>query len=360
MSDERRTPLSGDEAVHLLRLLALARGRGFPLLGTLEASGDLPGLPAIRRMMPRLRAAGEERFLDEVASSLEAGIDAPAGGALRLLARGGLPADGLVRLAGWIGGRVALRRRFRAAVVYPFSVALTGAIVYSLLVTGFAGALLASVFEDLFAGLGASLPVPTKLALAIWGVPARIFSSPATAVAWSGVVLAAAALVLRFGATLHDRRVAFWIPVVGRRIRLHGAADFCGGLGFLLGQKVPLADALSASAGAVSNREMRRRLSRLSAGLDEGGNLGEALRAATALPPSVRWRLWAAYYRSDLPAELERVADDARSELETSGRRLDAGASLFGWAVAVVALLPIAFFVVAMYMPMFSLLSKIG
>ena len=78
------------------------------------------------------------------------------------------------------------------------------------------------------------------------------------------------------------------------------------------------------------------------------------------MPRSVRWRLWSAYYRSDLVGELQRVADSSGRELAAQEWRITNGAAVLSWLLAAIALAPVGLLVIAMYMPMFSLLSKIG
>jgi type II secretory pathway component PulF len=94
--------------------------------------------------------------------------------------------------------------------------------------------------------------------------------------------------------------------------------------------------------------------------VEQGENFAECLRAEQALLPSFRWRLWSAYYRSELEDELLAVAATAEDELKASELRIvNSAQTVYGLLAASVAF-PIGVVVVAMYLPMFTLISQIG
>jgi len=74
----------------------------------------------------------------------------------------------------------------------------------------------------------------------------------------------------------------------------------------------------------------------------------------------VTWRLWSAYFRSDFPGELERCAEACVLELRARQGRTQVLMDAVAWVFAVLVGIPIGALVIAMYLPMFHLISKIG
>ncbi len=309
-------------------------------------------MPHLERLLPRLRQAGEEGILDELGAALARGRDQAGEGMLKALRRASLPADGLLELARWLAGSSRKRDQFLGAIGYP----LTLAVVASLAGTSVVWATIGTGIGPLLASLGAGLPLPTRFVLSF----VRLTTDPVWMWVFTPGVLALVIAIAWFGVTLPDRRVALFLPALGRYARLSATGSFCAALHALLRTGVPLPEAVDLAAGTVSNRHLRGRLQQMASQIRSGEAPGEVFRRTSVFPPSTAWRLWLAYYRSDIVEELRRAGSALESELQVLERRTTAFAVLGSWGLVLVVLAPIGLAVVALMMPMFSLISKIG
>lgn len=358
----RRPPtLAGYEVAYLLRLLGAARLHNQPLLPTVEAAGDIAGLPRLRRWLPTLRAAGEEGFLDTLETALDAGADRAGAALLRALRRVGLPAKGLLELASWYRERASSRIKMYQAVSYPICVMSTIALLYLLFFHTFLAPILMAQFDAMYQTLGSSLPLPTMFFVKLYRPFQLMLSDPLLATLYSGVVLLIAYAVVRFGARLVDLPIALYVPALSRYVRFEAMKRFADTLALQLQYETPMPEALGLAAAVVSNSALRRRLASIAPRVAAGESLGEILREAQYLPRTPAWRLWAAYYRAEFLPELRRVSELCLREIDIRGQRVRGAATVIAWALVLFLIGPsIGTLVIAAYLPLFNLISKIG
>jgi type II secretory pathway component PulF len=349
--------VAGLDAVYLVRMLALAREREMSLGPAVAAVGDIPGLRRSRRFARAASGLDDLELLDALARAFERGGDMAAAGSLRALGRVGVPASGLRRLAEWFERRSAQQLQLLGAVFYPLTVMVTGVLAFSLLLHGVLLPVVLHGFDQLYEGFGVNLPWLTSLFLKAYGIPWLFLASPVSAVVYVAVVLGIAGWIVWFTMRFSNLGVSARLPLVGQFLRWEAAAGFSSTLAFLLEQEIPLPDAVRLAAGAVANPRLGRTLGALADGVESGGSLVESLRASQALPASVTWRLRSAYYRDRFEQELEAVAAASRIELDIWEHRVRSSVKVIVMLVAVVALLPVALAVIAMYMPMFGIIS---
>ncbi len=356
--------IDGLDAALVLRLLAMARSRNLPLRSAVEAASGLDGRPRLSRLVARLSAAGEEGLLAELGASLRAGRDQAAAASLGALAREGLPSSGLLDLSRWVTARATERGRFLRAIGYPLSIAVTACFLAAFLFQNTIGLFALGELQSTF-GIVEDLPsdepgILTTIALLAGRFGRWLGEHPSAFLAWAFAVLLTSVGVFLYGSRIQDRALALWIPGFRRYVQLSGARAFCGTLHALLRSGVPAPEALETAASTVSNVSLRRRLGMLAIGVAGGEGLGELFRTTTALPPFVRWRLWSAYFRSDLVDELSRTARALDAELSVSEGRVASLATLLSWGLAFLALLPVAFFVSSVSKTTTRILSVIG
>ena len=357
-------PIDGLDASLLLRLLAMARGRNLPLRSAVEAASGLEGRPRLSRLLARLSAVGEESLLDELGAALRGGRDGAAASSLEALRQAGLPSAGLVDLSRWLSARAAERGRFLAVIGYPLSISVTACFLAAFLFQSTVGL---HGLAQLDANLGIFRDFDTEnrglftsLALLAGRFAGWLAESPAALLGWAVVVLLVSAGVFLFGTRIQDRTLALAIPGLRKYVRLTGARSFCGTLHLLLRSGVPAPAALDTAVATVANASLRRRLGHLAAGAERGEGLGELLRTTTALPPFVGWRLWSAYFRSDLVDELSRIALALDVEVSISERRVASLANAVSWSLAILGLVPVVAFVSGISKLSLNLFSVIG
>lgn len=182
--------------------------------------------------------------------------------------------DGLAR---FLEQRVAIAESVTSALIYPIILGVLVVLTLALVIM-----VVLPEFEPIFRDLGAALPLPTRMAMAIGGF-FRNF--------WWLVLLLGGALVFSAYAALrqphHRLRMDIWllrVPIVGLLISKAEAGRFTRTLGALLHGGLPLPQALSLASDSVRNRAVGDRLKGCVAAVREGGGLSVALQRTGTLP----------------------------------------------------------------------------
>lgn len=241
----------------------------------------------------------------------------------------------------------AIRRRVRLALVYP-ALVLTVAVG----AVGFLLVVVVPTFAELFADFDAPLPAPTRLVVAASaGLRAHL---PLIAL---GLALVAFGLRAS-GRTPRGRR--FWdrahlaTPVFGPIVRQGEAARFCRTVSTLTGSGVPLVEALAAAAAGAQNQVVADAVADARGRVERGGTLAGPLRRSAALPSLLVEMVAVGEATGQLDEVLGQTAAHFEAEVEAS---VDALASVLEPALVVVLGLLVGGILVAIYLPMFDLVT---
>ena len=256
----------------------------------------------------------------------------------------------LERLAAYIEKHVALRGQVRSAMMYPLAVlAIAGVVV---------GVILWKViptFAELFEGLGAVLPLPTRLVIAA-------SDSFAGAVPLLGLgVLGTVLLFRRYHATRSGRRAidrtTLRVPLVGDIVRRNAVARFCRTLSTLLGAGVPILDSLEITAGTAGNAVVEDAVMRTRDAVERGETVAAPLRDTEVFPILVTQMIHVGETTGALDAMLARVADFYEEEVD---RAVSGMTALLEPVVVAVLGVIVGGIVVAMYLPVFDLIGRLA
>lgn len=163
-----------------------------------------------------------------------------------------------------------LRSRVRSALIYP-ALLLTVAVSSILILLTW----VIPRFEEMFAGLGATMPLPTRIVIATGNFLADHWLL-LLVVALSLALLARA--LLRFPAVReHWDAALLGLPFVGMLVARIQLARFSRTLGTLLRNGIPLVEAIALGAETVSNVVYRRAIHGADARLRQGESLTSAL-----------------------------------------------------------------------------------
>ena len=159
---------------------------------------------------------------------------------------GGILDTILKRLATYIEKNVKLKAQVKAAMTYPIAVLSIAAIVVAAILWK-----VIPTFATLFAGLGATLPLPTRIVIAL----SNSLVSYMPVVLVGGVALTFA--FRQFNGTERGRRVVdatlLKVPVLGAVLRKVAVARFCRTLATLLASGVPILEGLEITAKTAGN-----------------------------------------------------------------------------------------------------------
>ena len=253
--------------------------------------------------------------------------------------------DVLERLAEYTENRESLRDKVMIAFIYPALVTIVAC-----LVIGFLLVYVVPQVTRVFANLGQTLPLATRILIAI-----SDFARASGAFWLAGLVLAFIAARLLLRDESRRRRWHGWllrVPLVGRLIRSVNAARFADTLGILTSSGVPLLASLQSAAAVLTNLPMRAAVDEAVRRVREGGALAPALGAAKLFPPLVIHLIASGEATGRLDTMLARAAEAQSRELENWIRGLTALLEpLLILAMGVVVL----FVVLAILLPIFEM-----
>jgi type IV pilus assembly protein PilC len=263
---------------------------------------------------------------------------------------GGILDTILQRLSTYIEKSVKLNSQVKSAMIYPVAVISIACIVVAVILWK-----VIPVFASLFASLGAELPLPTRVVIALSNFIADFW--------WLiGLVGVATVYGLRkYHETYKGKRVLDGIllhmPVLGMLLRKIAVARFCRTLSTLTSSGVPILDGLQITARTAGNSIIEDAIMATRKSVEEGKTISEPLGDTEVFPSMVVQMIAVGEQTGALDTMLSKIADFYEDEVDA------AVAGLMKLLEPVlIAFLGVAIggIVIAMYMPMFSLISQIG
>lgn len=329
---------AGLPLVQCLEILAQQQDNKFFQQTLLQVRQDVEEGSTLAAAMAR-----HPRVFDQLYSNMvEAG---ETGGILDLI---------LQRLSTFIEKIVKLKRDVISALIYPSAVILmaVGAVAVIMVVV-------IPQFQNIFLGLlgpGELLPLPTRIVvgfsnfLAGWGGLAILVGIIGTVVG------------LRFyyrtpgGRKIMDT-VMLKFPVLGGIFRKIAVARFSRTLSTLLSSGVPILQSLDITARTAGNIVIENAIHKVRAGVERGESFVEPLKATDVFPHMVSQMVGIGEQTGALDAMLGKIADFYEQEVDSAIANL----------LTMIEPLLIAFLgvtigsiVIAMYLPLFSLIGKLS
>ena len=256
----------------------------------------------------------------------------------------------LNRLATTIEQQVNLRRKVKSAMTYPVVV---GIIVVLILIAMLI--FVVPMFKGMYGDLDAKLPMPTMVLLALSNAFKKffpLFFLGAGFGVWS---------MKRWVKTPGGRRrwdgMKLRAPVFGPLAHKTALARFSRSLAALVRSGVPILDALDIVRETCGNTIVAEAVAQTQAAVKSGESLARPLEAHPVFPPMVTQMIAVGEETGALDELLEKIADFYDSEVEAT---VDALTSLIEPLLIVVMGVAVGGMVVALYMPMFSIIGKLG
>lgn len=260
----------------------------------------------------------------------------------------------LQRLATLIEKVVKLKRSIVSASIYPAAVITVaiGAIAVIMVVV-------IPQFEQIFLGLlgpGEKLPLPTRIVMAISGFLAG----------WGGLAILLAIIGTAIGTRFyyktekgrwHIDTLLLKLPVFGSILRKIAVARFSRILSTLLSSGVPILQSLDITSKTAGNIVIEDAILKVRAGVERGENFVEPLKATKVFPHMVGQMIGVGEQTGALDAMLGKIADFYEEEVDSAIADL-----LAMIEPALIAFLGVTIgsIVIAMYMPLFSLIGKLA
>ncbi|MBK5258324.1 MAG: type II secretion system F family protein [Thermoanaerobaculia bacterium] len=263
---------------------------------------------------------------------------------------GGILDTILQRLAAYIEKSVKLNSQVKSAMIYPVAVISIAVIVVIVILWK-----VIPVFAALFKGLGAELPMPTQIVIAMSNFIADYW--------WLvfGVTAATVYFLRRYHETYRGKRVLDGIilkaPVLGMLLRKIAVARFCRTLATLTSSGVPILDGLQITARTAGNSVIEDAIMATRKSVEEGKTISEPLADTEVFPSMVVQMIAVGEQTGALDTMLSKIADFYEDEVDNAVAGL-----MKLLEPLLIAFLGVAIggIVIAMYMPMFSLIGAMG
>jgi type IV pilus assembly protein PilC len=258
---------------------------------------------------------------------------------------GGLLAEILDRLAGFLEASARLRKKIKSAMTYPVIV-----ICIAMAITIFLIVKVVPIFGEIFADFGSKLPAPTQFLIDV---------SDFMRGEW--YFLLGGAFGIFFGIRTFIRSTRgkqLWdkwklkLPVFGPLIHKICMSRFARTFAQLIRSGVPILEVLDIVGGASGNHVVETSIKGVSGDVEKGDNLSVALSKKTIFPPMMLRMVAAGEATGKIDTMLEKMADFWDEEIEAM---LDALTSLIEPMLIVFLGVIVGGIVIAMFLPIFKL-----
>ena len=256
----------------------------------------------------------------------------------------------LTRLADALEKRQERKAKVTGAMAYPAFMTLVGGGVLFFLLS-----FIIPTLTGLFDNLGAALPWPTRMLLAVSGF---------LKVYWWAVLLALGGLAVLFSRHLKKEKNyrkletrLFRLPLFGPLFQKLLLAQSLRGLAVMTGGGVPLNTALNVTSLALGRSSFAEALATASEMVGQGRSLADGLGASGLFPPLAKRMVAVGEASGTLTDMLARVAQTYESETD---RILAALTSLVEPVIILVMGLLVGFVVMAVLLPIFDLSGLVG
>src|SRR2546426_2362572 len=262
---------------------------------------------------------------------------------------GGILDTILKRLATYIEKAVKLAGQVKSAMIYPIAVVViaggvVGVILWKVIPT----------FAALFSGLGAELPLPTRVV--IWMSDPLVRYMPFILVGRGAAVYGAK----QYYGTPGGRHVVdggvLKMPILGLIMRKIAVARFCRTLSTLISSGVPILDGLEITAKTSGNAIVEDGIMVTRKSIERGETISAPLKETAIFPAMVTQMIGVGEATGALDTMLAKIADFYEEEVDTAVAGL-----LTLLEPIMIAILGgvVGGIVIAMYMPIFDLISKL-
>ena len=262
---------------------------------------------------------------------------------------GGMLDEVLLRLSVTLEKQLELKRKIKSAMAYPIAIGCIIVLIVSAMLM-----FVVPMFEGMYNDLGGTLPVPTRILIALSG---------ALTTYWWMIglsVVTATFLLRRWAATPNGRfsldRVKLKMPVFGLLVHKTAIARFTRTLASLIRSGVPIMEALDI-VGETAGNAVVESLQAVDSYLGIGQSMSASLGTHAVFPDMVVQMMAVGEETGALDEMLEKIAEFYDSEVSAT---VDALTSLIEPLLMVAMGVTVGGMVVALYLPMFQIINLVN
>lgn len=348
---EKYQPISLKDMVIFSRQFAAMIESGVAMLRALNVLSEQTGNPRLKKALEQIRYEIEQgSTLSDTLSKHPGIFDRLYVAMVKAGEAGGVLDQVLNRLAGFMEEKSKLTQQVRAAMTYPVVVMLIAVVVFYAMLT-----LVLPTFSGLFTSLGSELPAYTRFLIII----SNFLRSWYMLVVIGGIGVAVWVIKNWYetkGGRLTLDFTLLNMPVMGDILRKVAVARFTRTFGTLVKSGVPIVTALDVVKDSAGNAVLAKAIEAIIAKVQQGGTISGPLSESKIFPPMVTQMVAIGEETGQLETMLEKIADFYDVEVETAVEGLT---SLMEPLMIVVLGGLVGAIVIGMYLPIFTVISKI-
>jgi type IV pilus assembly protein PilC len=262
---------------------------------------------------------------------------------------GGILDTILMRLATFMEKNDALVRKVKGAMIYPGVImSVAGIAIVVLLI------FVIPVFQGMFASVGLTLPLPTRIVIAMseflqgywWMVGIGAFGSYKGIQKWYATP----------DGKLKLDKLMLQMPVLGDVLRKSAVSRFTRTLGTLISSGVSILDGLEITAKTAGNRVIQDAIMQSRSSIAGGDTISAPLAKSNVFPPMVISMIAVGEQTGGLDEMLSKIADFYDEEVDAAVGGL---LSLMEPIMIVFLGVVVGGMVVAMYLPIFDMINAV-
>jgi len=339
------------DIVVFTRQFATMIDAGLPLVQALEILSKQTESPSLAAVIGKVKNDVESgatyadalkkhpRVFDDLYSNMVAAGE--AGGILDTI---------LNRLAGYIEKSMKLKKKVKGALTYPAVIVTVAASVISVIMI-----YVIPIFASMFTNMGGVLPAPTRAVMAM----SSFLAGPgglSLLVGIFGVITGIKQARKTDRGKLVFDTISLKLPIFGVLIRKVAVAKFTRTLGTLVSSGVPILDGLDICAKTSGNKVVERGVQEVRKAVAEGKTIAEPLMKTGVFPPMVNQMISVGEATGALDAMLSKIADFYDDEVDNAVANMTA---MMEPLLMVFLGGSVGFIVVAMYLPIFRMITLI-
>ena len=254
------------------------------------------------------------------------------------------------RLSVYIEKAVKLKTAMKSAMIYPAAIIFIAAAVITLILWKVVPA-----FTELFEGMGADLPLPTRVVIAASTFVQNFGFFIIIGIGVFGYLFKA------YYATPKGRynvdKMILKLPIFGDLVRKIAVARFTRTMGTLIASGVPILDALTITARTAGNAIVEEAVYNVKAAIEQGRTIIDPLKESGVFPSMVVSIIGVGEETGALEEMLNKIADFYEEEVDTAVADI-----MTAVEPAMMAKLGVIVggIVISMYMPIFSLVGQLA
>ena len=263
---------------------------------------------------------------------------------------GGILDTILQRLSIFIEKQAKLAAQVKSAMIYPVVVMSIAVIVVMIILWK-----VVPTFTSLFAGLGAQLPLMTRIV--IWMSEQVIVAMPFLVIGGIGVSFMFRRYYQTPAGRMRVDKTMLRAPMIGLILRKIAVARFCRTLGTLLSSGVPILDGLDITARTSGNAVIESAILQARQRIERGESISVPLKATGVFPPMVSQMIGAGESTGALDTMLGKIADFYEEEVDVAIAGL---LTILEPLLICFLCIVVGGIVIAMYMPLFELIGQLS